>query len=65
MRTDEPQITMSGRYPVCEAARRLGCNRKTLHKWAQYFNINPHYNKDTGRSTFTGQQLMKLWRAVN
>lgn len=65
MRTDEPQVTMSGRYHVCEAARRLGCNRRTLHKWAKYFHIVPHYNQATGRVTFTGQQLMKLWRAIN
>ena len=65
MRTDEPQVTATGRYPVCEAARRLECSRKTLHKWARYFNITPHYNQATGRVTFTGQQLMRLWRAVN
>lgn len=65
MTHDEPQVTMSGRYPVCEAARRLECSRKTLHKWARYFHIVPSYNSATKRSTFTGRQLLKLWRAVN
>lgn len=65
MRREEPEVSEKGRYPVCEAARRLECSRKTLHKWARYFGIVPHYNEATGRNTFTGQQLIKLWRAIN
>lgn len=58
----EPQVAENGRYPIVQASKTLQCNRKTLHKYADYFHIVPAINKVNGRVYFTGKQLLKIWR---
>lgn len=60
----EPQVAETGRYAVCEASGILGCDRKTLHKYAQYFGIAPAVSKVNGRMYFTGKQLLRIWRGA-
>ena len=64
MTNDEPKVTTSGRYPVCEAARRLGCHRQTLWRYADRLKISPSYNRINNRQYFTGRQLLRIWRAA-
>lgn len=58
----EPNVVENGRYPIVQASRTLQCNRKTLHKYADYFGVIPQVNKVNGRAYFTGKQLLKIWR---
>lgn len=63
--SEEPQVSERGRYSVCEASRRLGCDRRTLWAWASRIHEVPRINRLTGRSYFSGKQLMKIWKAAN
>lgn len=65
MNREQPQVAKDGRYPVCEAARRLGCNRRTLWRYAEHIRVQPRMNPINNRQFFTGEQLIKIWRAAN
>ena len=64
MRDTEPEVNERGHYPVCEAARRLGCERHTLWRYANHLNIQPRYNPINNRRFFTGHELLRIWRAA-
>lgn len=65
MNYEQPQVAKAGRYPVCEAARRLGCDRRTLHRYAQRLNVVPRLNTINNKLFYTGEQLIRIWRAAN
>lgn len=65
MRPEQPQVAEKGRYPVCEAARRLGCDRRTLWRYAEKVRATPKHNPINNREFFTGEQLIRIWRAAN
>lgn len=65
MNREQPQVAREGRYPVCEAARRLGCDRRTLHRYADKVNVRPRLNPINKRAFFTGDQVIRIWRAAN
>ena len=65
MNRTEPEVVKDGRYPVCEAARRLGCHRQTPHRYAEHLHITPRINPINRRQFFTGEQLTRIWRAAN
>ena len=60
----QPKVALDGRYSVCEAARRLGCHRQTLWRYAERLHITPNYNQLNNRWFFTGKQLHRIWRAA-
>lgn len=64
MRATEPEVQERGHYPVCEAARRLGCHRNTMWRYARHLHIEPSYNRLNNRQFFTGKQLLRIWRAA-
>jgi DNA-binding transcriptional MerR regulator len=65
MNREEPKVAKEGRYPTCEAARRLGCHRNTLKRYAGVLRINPRMNPNNNRRFYTGEQLIRIWRAAN
>lgn len=60
----QPDVQRGGRYPLAEAARRMGCDTRTLCKYADRFGIAPGTNKVTKRPYFKGEQLIRIWRAI-
>jgi hypothetical protein len=64
MCNEQPQVSKAGRYPVMEAARRMGCDRRTLWRYADHLRVHPHVNAINNRQYFTGEQLIRIWRAV-
>lgn len=62
MTATEPVVEPRGLYSVMEASRLLGCDQRTLHKYARYFSEEPVINKVNRRSYFTGRQLLRIWR---
>jgi len=60
----QPKVERGGYYTLAESARRMGCDTRTLYKYADRFGIVPNVNKVTNRPVFRGEQLIRIWRAA-
>lgn len=67
MTYEPPQVTLRGRYPIGEAAERLGIDRHTLNK---YTKLSPRHGgiafiipRGTTRKLFTGKSILDFWNA--
>ncbi len=61
MTADYPDIKRSSRYPIGEAARLLGVDRKTLRMWHNSGEIECEHDRK-GRKLFRGSALLDYWR---
>lgn len=64
MTDTQPKVERGGFYTLAESARRMGCDTRTLYKYADRFGIVPSTNKVTKRPVFKGEQLIRIWNAV-
>lgn len=64
MTATEPNVALTGRYPIGEAAELLGVHRNTLRRWADAGEIKCG-NRRVGRMSkfFLGSELLRFWRA--
>lgn len=49
---------------MAEASRRLGVHRNTLARYLKEGKIRCRFAKDTNRKYFSGDDLVRLWRAL-
>lgn len=64
MRRDEPTLSKTARMNLSDTARYLECDRDTVRRNAMKNGIYPRVNIKTNRTIFTGEQVLKLWRAM-
>lgn len=58
-----PNISMSSRWGICDAAHLLGIDRSTLNRYVDSRKVKVHYNRRNGRKCFTGDDLYTLWKS--
>jgi hypothetical protein len=66
MTTEPPKVTENGRYPIGEAARLLGIDRKTLRDKTQLSvrdgGIAFTIPKGSTKKFFSGRDILAYWR---
>lgn len=62
MTCTEPDVKLSGQYPIKYAAAALGINRRTLGRWEEQGIIRAQAHR-TGRKFYTGREILRVWRA--
>lgn len=58
----EPDLNLTGRYPISVAAMMLGISPTTLRRYTQEGKIKCGWRQSNGRRYYTGMELMKLWK---
>lgn len=61
---EEPRVAQRGKYTITEASRRLGVHRNTLARYLKEGKIRCRFSKETNRKYFSGDDLVRLWRAL-
>lgn len=56
-------MTPTGRYSIGEAAKLLGLHRNTLLRYTNEGFIKCGFRRDTAKKFFTGEEILKFWRA--
>lgn len=64
MTSERPQVSESGRYPIGEAAKKLGMCRDTLRAKIERGDIKCSFRRDTLRKVITGKELLRFWEAT-
>ena len=64
MVAEEPKVAQRGKCTMAEASRRLGVHRNTLARYLKEGKIRCRFAKDTNRKYFSGDDLVRLWRAL-
>lgn len=62
MNTQEPAVTLTGRYNVKETCKALGISPNTLKKYTQSLAIRVNVRKSTGRKYYIGKDIIAFWR---
>lgn len=62
MTTNEPQVTLNGLYPVCEASKILGIDRSTLRRHTEEGLIKFTCSRANGRKRYEGRELLRYWK---
>lgn len=56
-----PDVTLNGLYSRKEAAKALGINTSTLHRYTERGLIKAHYRRTTNERVWKGEDIIKLW----
>lgn len=64
MTSDEPKVSMTGKYPIGEATRLLCVARNTLRQYTRDGKIKCGWSRANGRRFYTGAELLRFWRAT-
>ena len=64
MVNEEPNVSLTARFSIGEAAKILGCHRNALRRYTKVgpTGINCQYRKSNGRKFSTGLEIVKFWR---
>lgn len=62
MVTNEPQVSLSGRYSIEETCKHLGIDRSTLRRYTNKGKIKYGVRKATSRKFYLGSEIIRLWR---
>lgn len=62
MTTEEPKVSLTGRYGVMATCNALGIDRHTLQRKTKAGFIRCHKRRDTNRIFYTGIDIMHYWR---
>lgn len=59
----EPEVSLTGRYPIGQAAEILGVSRNTLRKYSDLGMIKTGHRR-TGKMErfFLGSEILRFWR---
>lgn len=63
MSTQEPDVTLTGRYTPKETCALLGISRQTLHTRTQAGIIKAGIRKADNRKFYTGAEIRRHWMA--
>lgn len=63
MTVTEPAVIASGRYPVGEASKILGIDRKTLYRHTTEGLIKCGFRRANRRRFYTGSEILRYWKA--
>lgn len=61
--SEEPQVTMTGRYSVTDTCKHLGIHRNTLRRATEAGNIKCGFRKDTARKFYLGSEIKRFWES--
>ena len=61
MITTRPEVTMTGRYPIGEAAKKLGVHRDTLRARIKDGSVKCRFRKDNMRKVILGSEIIRFW----
>lgn len=61
MTTTRPEVTMTGRYPIGEAAKKLGVHRDTLRARIKDGSVKCRFRKDNMRKVILGSEIIRFW----
>lgn len=61
MTTTRPDVTLNGLYSRKEAAKALGINTSTLHRYTERGLIKARTRRATGERVWKGEDIIKLW----
>lgn len=63
MTVTEPTVISTGRYPIGEASKILGIDRKTLYRHTIEGVIKCGFRRTNGRRFYTGGEILRYWRS--
>lgn len=61
MVSEEPKISLNGRYPIGEAAALLGIDRSTLRRHTDMGLVKCGFNRTNARRFYKGSELKRYW----
>lgn len=61
MTSEEPKVTLNGRYSVREAGEILGVNRCTINRWIACGELMCGVRRTNGRRFIYGRELIRFW----
>lgn len=63
MTTEEPNVSLTGRYSIGEASALLGVSRNTLRGYADRGLIRFGIRRESMRRFFEGREILRFWKA--
>lgn len=64
MTTERPNVTLTGRYPIGEAAKKLGIHRETLRARIKDGTVKCKYRRNNLRKVILGSEIIKFWESA-
>ena len=64
MTQTEPNVALTGKYELRDAARLLGVSPSTITKWTAAGKLRAGIRRVNGRRYWTGNELLRVWRAI-
>lgn len=63
MTTTRPDVSLTGRYPIGEAAMKLGINRCTLREKIKEGTVKCKFRRDNLRKVILGSEIIRYWES--
>jgi len=63
MKSNEPQLNLTGRYNIEETCAFLGIHRHTLRRYTNRGKIRCGYHRVNGRKFYLGSEILRFWRS--
>ena len=63
MVNQEPNVTKTGRYSISETCKLLGIHRHTLRSYTNRGCIHCAFRRSTTRKYYSGNEILRFWRA--
>lgn len=64
MTSEIPNVSDNGRYTVCDAARIMNVNRRTIYNWIDKGYLKFGLFRHNGRRFIPGKELIRFWKAI-
>ena len=61
MTTTRPDVALTGRYPIGEAAKKLGIHRDTLRARIKDGSVKCKYRRNNLRKIILGSEIIRFW----
>ena len=62
MITEKPNISLTARIGICEAAKVMAVSKSTIDYWTRNNKLRCHYHAHNGRRFWTGADLIHFWQ---
>lgn len=64
MTTQEPAVSLTGRYNVSQTCEALGICPNTLRKYTASLAIRCKIRRATNMKFYTGEEIIRFWRST-